>query len=41
MERYKIFSIPIRKKDNENNVITCKLKFIDSMRFMNTSLEYL
>ena len=41
MEKYKTFSIPIRKKDNENNVITCKLKFIDSMRFMNTSLEKL
>ena len=23
MEKYKTFSIPIRKKDNENNVITC------------------
>ena len=41
MEKYKTFSVLIRKKDDEDNTITYKLKFIDSMRFMNSSLEKL
>ena len=39
MEKYITFSVP-RKKINENGkLITRKLKFIDSYRFLNTSLE--
>ena len=38
-EKYKIFSVPIKKRiDNKNIDITYKIKFIDSFRFMVTSL---
>ena len=41
-ERYKTFSVPIEKKFNNKNIyITYKIKFIDSFRFMATSLSKL
>ena len=44
MEKYITFSVPIKKACNNNNnnkTITYKLKFIDSFRFMPTSLSEL
>ena len=38
MEKYSTFSVPIKKECNYSKTITCKLKFIDSFRFMPTSL---
>ena len=41
-EKYITFSVPIRKKiDNKDLEITCKIKFIDSYRFMSSSLSKL
>ena len=41
-EKYKTFSVPIKKKiDNKNPKITYKMKFIDSYRFMSSSLSKL
>ena len=41
-ERYITFSVPIKKKiENKNIDITYKIKFIDSFRFMATSLSKL
>ena len=41
-EKYITFSVPIKKRiDNKNNDITYKIKFIDSFRFMATSLSKL
>ena len=41
-EKYIIFSVPIRKKiENKDLGITCKIKFIDSYRFMASSLSKL
>ena len=41
-EKYITFSVPIEKKiDNKNVDITYKIKFIDSFRFMATSLSKL
>ena len=41
-EKYITFSVPIKKKiDNKNIDITYKIKFIDSFRFMTTSLSKL
>ena len=41
-EKYITFSVPIKKKiDNKNIDITYKIKFIDSFRFMATSLSRL
>ena len=38
-EKYITFSAPIKKKiENKDIEITCKIKFIDSYRFMSTSL---
>ena len=38
-EKYKTFSVPIKKKiDNKDLEITYKIKFIDSYRFMSSSL---
>ena len=38
MEKYITFSVPINKKCVEDKTITCKLRFIDSFRFMSASL---
>ena len=37
-EKYIIFSVPIKEDDN-SNIITYKLKFIDSYRFTNSRLS--
>ena len=39
MEAYITFSVPIKKKCDDNIIITHKLRFIDSFRFMNFSLS--
>ena len=41
MERYITFSTPIKKKCDDGETITYKLRFIDSFRFMSTSLSEL
>ena len=42
MEKYITFSVPIKKKiENKDIEITYKIKFIDSYRFMSTSLSKL
>ena len=38
MEKYITFSVPIKKKCGDSKTITHKLRFIDSFRFMLTSL---
>ena len=39
-EKYITFSVPIKKKiENKGLEITCKIKFIDSYRFMASSLS--
>ena len=39
-EKYVTFSVPLKKENNNNDEkITYKLKFIDSYRFMSTSLS--
>ena len=40
-EKYINFSVPIKKELDNNKTITYKLKFIDSFRFMSTSLSSL
>ena len=40
-EKYITFSVPIKKELDNNKTITCKLKFIDSFRFMLASLSNL
>ena len=40
-EKYIAFSEPIRKELDNAKTITYKLKFIDSFRFMSTSLSNL
>ena len=40
-EKYITFSVPIKKKLDNNKTITYRLKFIDSFRFMSTSLSSL
>ena len=41
-EKYVAFSVPIKKKiDNKDLEITYKIKFIDSYRFMSSSLSKL
>ena len=37
-EKYITFSVPLKKETKNNKLVTYKLKFIDSSRFMNTSL---
>ena len=41
MEKYKTFSLPIKKECDNGKTITHKLKFIDSFRFLPTSLSEL
>ena len=41
MEKYITFSVPIKKECNNGKIISYKLKFIDSFRFMSTSLSSL
>ena len=40
-EKYIAFSVPIKKELDNSKTITYKLKFIDSFRFMSTSLSSL
>ena len=40
-EKYISFSVPIKKELDNSKTITYKLKFIDSFRFMSTSLSSL
>ena len=40
-EKYITFSVPIKKELNNNKTVMYKLKFIDSFRFMSTSLSSL
>ena len=39
MEKHITFSVPFRKKCDDNIIITPKLRFIDSFRFMNFLLS--
>ena len=41
MDKYITFSVPILKKMDNGKTITFKLKFIDSFRFISTSLSKL
>ena len=41
MEKYVTFSVSIKKECGNGKTITQKLKFIDSFRFMSTSLSEL
>ena len=38
-EKYITFSVPIKKEHDNGKTIACKLKFIDSFRFMTSSLS--
>ena len=40
-EKYITFSVPLKKENDNGKIITYKLKFIDSYRFMSTSLSNL
>ena len=40
-EKYITFSVPVKKQLNNGKTITYKPKFIDSFRFMSTSLSIL
>ena len=40
-EQYITFKVPLEKIKENNKLITCKLKFIDSCRFVNASLSNL
>ena len=39
--KYITFSVPLKKENDNGEIITYKLKFIDSYRFMQTSLSSL
>ena len=41
MEKYITFAVPIKKKRDDSKTITYKVRFIDSFRFMTTSLSEL
>ena len=41
MEKYMTFNVPLKKVNENGKIITCKLKFIDSYRFMSTLLSNL
>ena len=38
-EKYITFKVPLKKENEDDKLITCKLKFIDSIRFMDRSLS--
>ena len=38
-EKYITFPVPLKKENDNGKKITYKLKFIDSYRFMSTSLS--
>ena len=38
-EKYITFSVPIKKESNEDDTIIYRIKFIDTIRFMSTSLS--
>ena len=40
-EKYITFRVPIKKESNEDGTIIYRIKFIDSFRFMSTSLSSL
>ena len=40
-KKYITFSVPLKEINENNKLITYKLKFIDSNRFMNASLSSL
>ena len=40
-EKYITFSVPLKKENDNGEIITYKLKFIDSYRFMRSSLSNL
>ena len=40
-EKYITFSVPIKKESDEDGTIIYRIKFIDSFRFMSTSLSSL
>ena len=40
-EKYITFSVPIKKKSNEDGTIIYRIKFIESFRVMSTSLSSL
>ena len=40
-EKYITFSVPIKKEVDNGESITCKVKFIESFRFMSSSLSNL
>ena len=40
-EKYITFSVPIKKESNEDSTIMYRIEFIDSFRFMSTSLSTL
>ena len=39
--KYITFSVPLKKENDNGEIITYKLKFIDSYRFMQSSLSNL
>ena len=41
MEKYIIFSVPIKKDVDNNKTVTFKLKFIDGFRSMSISISIL
>ena len=41
IEKYITFSVPIKKELDDDKTVTYKLKFIDSFRFISTSLSSL
>ena len=41
IKEYNTFSVPLKKENDNGKVIKYKLKFIDSCRFMSTSLSNL
>ena len=41
MEKYITFAVPIKKEYDKGKTIAYKLRFIDSFRFMSTSLSEL